>query len=196
MAPRTPEQNEEIRRKTRRQIVDAAFELFAKDGYEATSIAAIAKNADVSKGLIYHYFESKQNILEAILDQMVEVGDQILDFPDNFTAVDKIRQTVEGTFQFIEQEPEKGRLMISLALQPDAFSNLKTQIDEVNENQLALYIDILGDLGYEQPELEAYRLGAMMDGFLLGYITMGEEYPLQEMKQKILDEYVHHKKNN
>jgi AcrR family transcriptional regulator len=190
MSPRTAEQNKEIRQQTRQKIVDAAFELFAGDGYESTSIAAIARKADISKGLIYHYFNSKQAILEAIFDQLVEVGDQLLDFPDDFSPADKIRQTLEGTFTFIKEQPEKCRLMIALALQPDTFSNLQSKIDKVNEEQMALYIDILRDLGYEQPELEAYKLGAMLDGFLLGYITMGDAYPLEDMKQKIMEEYV------
>lgn len=190
MSPRTPQQNKEIRQQSQQQIIDAAFKLFAKKGYSATSIAAIAKEADVSKGLIYHYFSSKEAILNAIFDQLVEIGNEVLDFPDDFSPTDKIRQTLEGSFQFIEEQSEKGRLMIALALQPDIFSNLKAKINEVQESQMALYIEMLNKLGYKQPELEAYQLGAMMDGILLGYITMGDDYPLEEMKTKIMDDYV------
>lgn len=190
MTPRTPEQNEEIRRKTHQQIIDAAFELFAKEGYAHTSIATVAKKAGVSKGLIYHYFDSKQAILEAIFDQMVEVGNQILDFPDEFTPADKIQKVLEGTFKFIEEQTGKGRLMIGLALQPETFETLKPKIDEVNKTQMVMYIDLFEELGYDKPELEAYRIGAMMDGIMLGYISMGDDYPFEEMKQKILEEYV------
>lgn len=56
MSPKTPEQNKEIREKTRQQIIDAAFEQFASEGFSKTSVAAVAKKAGVSKGLIYHYF--------------------------------------------------------------------------------------------------------------------------------------------
>lgn len=190
MAPRTPEQNEEIRRQTRQQIIDAAFELFAKEGYSHTSIASVAKEAGISKGLIYHYFDGKESILEAIFDQMVEVGEQILDFPDDFTPADKIRHVLEETFRFIESQTGKGRLMIGLALQPETFETLKPKIDEANKTQMVMYIDLFEELGYDKPELEAYRLGAMMDGILLGYISMGGDYPYEEMKQKILEEYV------
>lgn len=190
MSPRTPEQNEKIREQTREQIRKAAFQLFAEEGYSNTSISAVAKKAGVSKGLIYHYFDSKEEILGAIFDQLVEVGDEILDFPADFTPADKVRQTLEGTFKFIEEQSRVGRLMIALALQPETFGTLKPKIDEVNRSQMTLYIEMLQELGYENPELEAYRLGAMMDGILLGFITMGDEYPLEEMKQKILEEYV------
>ena len=190
MSPRTAKQNEEIRRQTRSQIVEAAFELFANEGYAKTSISSVAKKAGISKGLIYHYFDSKQSILEAIFDQLVAMGEEVLDFPEDFGPADKIRQTLEKTFEFIENETNTGRLMISLALQPEAFSSLKPKLDQVQEKQMVLYKEIMWDLGYDQPELEAYQLGATLDGILLGCVAMGDNYPLQEMKEKIMEEYV------
>ena len=50
MSPRTAEQNEQIRTESKHKIMEAAFKLIAKNGYEATSIALIAKTAGVSKG--------------------------------------------------------------------------------------------------------------------------------------------------
>lgn len=190
MSPRTAKQNKEIRQQTRQKIIDSAFKLFANEGYKQTSIAAVAKKAGISKGLIYHYFDSKEEILEAIFDQLIELGDQILDFPEGFTAADRIKQTLERAFKFIEEETGMGKLMISLALQPAAFKALKPKIDEVNRTQTVLHIDILRELGYDQPKVEAYRLGALMDGLLLAYATMDEDYPYEEIKQKILEEYV------
>lgn len=190
MTPRTSEQNQAIREQAQVQIRDAAFELFANEGFSNTTISAIAKKAGVSKGLIYHYFDSKEAILSAIFDQLVEMGDKILDFSADSTPADNLRQTLEKTFNFIEKQSGTGRLMIALALQPETFRTLKPKIDKVNQSQMTLYVEMLRELGYKDPELEAYRLHAMMDGFLLGVITMGDEYPLEEMKQKILDEYV------
>jgi len=190
MSPRTAEQNEEIRQQTRQQIVDAAFELFANEGFSKTSIAAVAKKAGVSKGLIYHYFDSKQAILEAIFNQLVALGDDMMNFPDEFGPAEKIRHTLEQTFEFIENETGMGRLMISLALQPDVFENLKPKLDKVKERQITIFREIMWDLGHIDPELEAYQLGALMDGVMMGFITMGDDYPLQELKAKIMEDYV------
>lgn len=190
MSPRTAQQNEEIRQQTRQQIVDSAFELFANEGYSKTSIAAVAKKAEISKGLIYHYFESKKAILEAIFDQLVAMGDQMMNFPEEFGPAEKIRQTLEQTFEFIENETGMGRLMVSLALQPGVFDSIKPKLDKVQERQILMFKEIMWDLGRSEPELEAYQLGALMDGILMGYIAMGDDYPLQELKAKILEEYV------
>ncbi|SMO45833.1 TetR/AcrR family transcriptional regulator [Gracilimonas mengyeensis] len=190
MSPRTEAQNEEIRKQTRQQILDAAFELFANDGFTKTSIASVAKKAGVSKGLIYHYFDSKEAILEGIFDQLVHLAEEMLSFPEDYSSTDKIRQVIEQAFQFIEHQTGLGRLIIGLALQPDTIETLHPKIDQVKENQMVLYIGLFNELGYKNPETEAYKFEALMDGVLLGYASLGEEYPLEEMKTKIMEEYV------
>src|SRR5258707_7108110 len=53
---------------TRRQLVAAATTLFATRGYEATSIEAVLEEAGVSRGALYHHFEDKRALFEAVLD--------------------------------------------------------------------------------------------------------------------------------
>ncbi len=47
-------------------LVDAARELFAQDGYAATSLDAVAAKARVTKGAVYHHFQGKQQLFEAV----------------------------------------------------------------------------------------------------------------------------------
>jgi AcrR family transcriptional regulator len=53
-------------------LVDAARELFAQDGYAATSLDAVAAKARVTKGAVYHHFESKRALFEAVFAREVE----------------------------------------------------------------------------------------------------------------------------
>jgi AcrR family transcriptional regulator len=53
-------------------LVDAARELFAADGYAETSLAAVAARANVTKGAVYHHFEGKQQLFEAVFTREVE----------------------------------------------------------------------------------------------------------------------------
>ncbi|MBK1841982.1 TetR/AcrR family transcriptional regulator [Azospirillum sp. YIM B02556] len=57
----------------RRQVIDAAAECFRREGFHGTSIARISQAAGMSSGHIYHYFDSKETIVEAIVKQ--EEGD-------------------------------------------------------------------------------------------------------------------------
>jgi TetR/AcrR family fatty acid metabolism transcriptional regulator len=54
----------------RRQILDAAVRAFAKKGYHACRVSDIAEEAGVAYGLVYHYFESKDAVLESIFREM------------------------------------------------------------------------------------------------------------------------------
>ena len=65
MATRTAAQEER-----RRQILDAAVRAFAEKGYHACRVSDIAEEAGVAYGLVYHYFESKDAVLETIFREM------------------------------------------------------------------------------------------------------------------------------
>jgi AcrR family transcriptional regulator len=56
------------REEVRRRIAGAALHLFGRDGYEQTTVRAIARHARVTDGLIFYYFRSKRDILDAVWD--------------------------------------------------------------------------------------------------------------------------------
>jgi len=53
----------------RRQILDAAVRVFARKGFHASRVGDIAEEAGVAHGLLYHYFESKDQLLEEIFHE-------------------------------------------------------------------------------------------------------------------------------
>jgi TetR/AcrR family transcriptional regulator, fatty acid metabolism regulator protein len=53
----------------RRQILDAAVRVFARKGFHASRVGDIAQEAGVAHGLLYHYFESKDQVLEAVFHE-------------------------------------------------------------------------------------------------------------------------------
>jgi AcrR family transcriptional regulator len=70
--------------KKRRQIMEGARRLFLAQGFDAASMNAIAQDAGVSKGTLYVYFESKEELFEAIVEeQCAEQAQQIFAFETN-----------------------------------------------------------------------------------------------------------------
>jgi AcrR family transcriptional regulator len=53
----------------RRQLLDAAVRVFARKGYHASRVGDIAEEAGVAHGLLYHYFRSKDQVLEAVFHE-------------------------------------------------------------------------------------------------------------------------------
>jgi TetR/AcrR family transcriptional regulator len=55
--------------RTRRRILDAGLRVFSRSGYDGASMDDIALELEATKGLLYHYFRSKQDLLKAILQE-------------------------------------------------------------------------------------------------------------------------------
>src|SRR6201994_893588 len=63
-----PGSRAEQRRRTEARILDAAAGAFVADGYERTTIRAVASAAGVDAGLVMHYFGSKQQLYRRVID--------------------------------------------------------------------------------------------------------------------------------
>jgi AcrR family transcriptional regulator len=89
---------ERKKQKTRDTIIDVALELFAKQGYEHTTIAEIADAAEVSRRTIFTYFPSKEDILFYDLTEVEEHLEQALrERPEGTTALDVLREFIVGS---------------------------------------------------------------------------------------------------
>ena len=55
----------------RNEIIDCAAVLFTKKGYEATSVNAILKQLGIAKGTFYYYFESKEEVMDAVIMRII-----------------------------------------------------------------------------------------------------------------------------
>jgi AcrR family transcriptional regulator len=58
-------------RATRERLVATARELFGRDGYDATSVEAVLKASGVARGSLYHHFDNKTALFDAVLDQVI-----------------------------------------------------------------------------------------------------------------------------
>jgi AcrR family transcriptional regulator len=78
--------------KRRNQIISAARQVFSRKGYDGATVGEIAETAGVSKGLIYHYFRSKGDILLATAETMMNRFEEHMEFMSTAkaTASDKI----------------------------------------------------------------------------------------------------------
>lgn len=56
----------------KREIIEAAKEMFLAKGFDKTQVLDISKQLNVAQGLVYHYFKSKTEILYAVMDALAE----------------------------------------------------------------------------------------------------------------------------
>ena len=192
MSPRSKEQFEVIRQKSIEAIREAALELFAHNGYHSTSISQIAKEAGVSKGLVYNYFESKEALLQDIILDAVEMGEQfmaqLLAATDD--AAEQVRMLVKASFTVVKENRRYWKLMTSLALQTDVLTEMMPMLKERQEAAFGELTGMFRKLGAEKPREMAFYFGAVLDGLLLHYMQFGEEYPIKAMEAMVLERFL------
>ncbi len=106
MSPRTEAQLEAIRQTRTEQILDAARQRFAKQGFHATRMSDIAQAAGVSQGTLYHYFNSKDELFMALLFTWSERLEKVVkELPETaLSAGDKLRLMSQVGQEFVSAD--------------------------------------------------------------------------------------------
>ena len=138
MSPKTPNKFYEIRLEKQTLIMDVALVLFANGGYFKTSIKNIARHAGISQGLIYNYFESKEELLMAIINRSMEEISQYLG-PDknSFLSEKEFETFIRNFFSLLKEKITFWRLLSQLLLQKDVREQfLKSKTGSVKSTQV------------------------------------------------------------
>ncbi len=90
-------------RNTKSKIVDAAWELFYKQGYEETTIEEIVEVSGTSKGSFYHYFSGKDSLLGSLSDLFDHQYEVLVeDLDENMNSFDKLMYLNKELFDMID----------------------------------------------------------------------------------------------
>jgi TetR/AcrR family transcriptional regulator, fatty acid metabolism regulator protein len=162
-------------RERRRQILRAAITVFARSGYHRSRVADVAKEAGVAYGLVYHYFGSKEDLLETIfrrtwarmLEAVEAIEQEGAATREQLAAVARI---VLGAWQ---TDPDLVRVLIrEVARSPQ----LGREVDEIAHAFAAL--ERIVARGQEQkelrqdvdPRLAAWVLYGALEEILTGWV--------------------------
>jgi AcrR family transcriptional regulator len=166
MSPRTREQFEEIRQDRKAQIMNSAMELFAKEGYGHVSISSLAKHAGISKGLMYNYFESKEQLLKELLDFGINEVIQYFD-PDHdgILTEEEFELFVRKTFQIMHDNQEFWRKLFGIIIQPKVSEFLKDSvIVKFLEQYFGIFESYFRRKGFDDPMLEVFHVSVIIEG--------------------------------
>ena len=96
-------------------ILTAACELFAQQGYMRASIADLAEACRLSRGALYHYFQSKEAILFAILDAHVRrmIADVEAAIASKSTTLDQFRAAIRAIVELNARSSNEQRLILN-----------------------------------------------------------------------------------
>jgi len=127
----------------RQQILEAAVRIFYEQGYEAASLRDLAERVGINKATVYHYFESKEDILYHIVDR---VGGELLEgvreaFEAGGPPLEMLERMIRFQIGYMEHHVEEIKVLVEekKSLRPDLYKHVRRTEAEI----LRLYKEVL-----------------------------------------------------
>lgn len=181
--------NEEIRESSINKILDTALELFSSHGYEYTSMSLIAKEAGISKGLIYNYFDSKEQLLFALIENLHKEDNKYREVFDNENPREVLESLFRIFFKEIKENSRIWKMITALSLQLEKFDFIHDMALKKLHGYYYLIEQQLNKIGYPNPSEETKLIAALFDGIGLHYLIIKEDYPLSEIENYLIKKY-------
>jgi TetR/AcrR family transcriptional regulator, fatty acid metabolism regulator protein len=184
----------DTQREKRRVILRAAITVFARCGYHTSRVADVAREAGVAYGLVYHYFRSKEDLLETIFrrtwSRMLEAVQEVEQ--EEATAREQLASVARIVLGAWQADPDLVRVLVrEIARSPQ----LGNEVDEVQHAFAAL--ERIVARGQEQgelradvdPRLAAWILYGALEEILTGWVMgtlVGEEADVPEAERAVV----------
>lgn len=125
MSPRSSAKFEEMREEKKTLIMNTALEHFSNVGFHATTITHIARHAGISKGLMYNYFSSKEDLLTAIMNRSVsEIYTYFNPDHDSQLTPEEFEQFIRKVFTVLHEKRQFWKLLFRIMMQPGVYERL------------------------------------------------------------------------
>ena len=186
--PRSQKQNKKIRKQKKQLILDTALELFAENGFHATSMNQVAKKAGVSKGLAYNYFESKQEILDEIIKTGFDSIYSHFDLNhDGILTRDEFEHFIRNSFKAISENRKFWKLYSAIIMQADLAESMMEKYGDRSQIIMQMMNQFIASMGSNDPEGDLLVISSLMKGALLIVISAPDFFPLKQLEDKVTD---------
>ena len=153
----------------RRRLLELGADLFTRHSYGELSMAAIAREAGISKALLYHYFPSKQAYFVATLEQQAAELARLVAVDPSLPPVEQLTRALDAFLGWVEENAEGyGKLLHGATTQAE----VRDLVDGVRRTTADRILAGLAPDGAPPPALRAAVLGWLwfMDGVLLDWL--------------------------
>ncbi len=184
------------------QILDACREVITREGFENTTLVKIARQMGVSKGLILHYYSTKEEIFQEMLDDLFfsqpTLRERIKSLSEDLSPRERLGKVFE--LYYSEEYSEYFDDIIFygahyLALRNEELaSKMKSVYSQLVEEITAEIIRYLkatgGDLS--KAKKTSVLLGSLLEGFDFLYTLMSSELPFTEYREFLIKQVWHY----
>ncbi|ASV11462.1 TetR family transcriptional regulator [Leptospira santarosai] len=173
---------------TRDLILKTSLKLFSEQGYHGTTMRQVASKAGMSLGLAYRYFDSKEAILEGIIeshDKILKryVTDEVVSNP---RREDLIVNVSESIITLVKENEDYLRLYWNLMLQPKIHRLKRRNIRLVNMIFLETSKKTIRSIKPNYTEFEIKNLASTTIGYMINYLTNKKEFSLDDFRNYLV----------
>ncbi|MEA1873057.1 MAG: TetR/AcrR family transcriptional regulator [Bacteroidota bacterium] len=183
---------------TRKKIMEVSLDLFSQHGYEAVSMAKVAKGVEISKGNLYNYFESKEQMLsEIVLNAAKEIYSDFDSNHDGEISHEEFLKFIDDVFINMQQNRKFWKLVFSLLLQPNMLEIVEEKLSGLSKDIFGLFYTYFNKENPADPVTEMLFFSSLIKGAMMQYVFAPEMVNIDKLKHKIKLYYTNHcHKNN
>jgi TetR/AcrR family transcriptional repressor of qacA len=190
-------ENEKGKRDKLDRLFEAATERFGEDGYNETTMESIAEEAGVSKGTLYYYFDSKEELFLELFRDWLKKFEQLWeeeDFEDS--PVRELVHLHTSMMKTVEETASLGRLMLEFWANASRKKKLEEILNETLKEYRAKTAEII-EKGEEKGvfrEVDSWQassaLVAAYDGLWFHWLLDPEAFALEEAGEKLVTNFI------
>jgi AcrR family transcriptional regulator len=143
----------------REKIIETAMRLFSAQGYANTSLSQVAKEAEVSKALIFWHFDNKEKLFRNAVQRTLEpYFINVVDDLEGLDEVDQIKRLIDEYYAFVSKNIYSVKFFLSLILREEKHPD--DLVGHMNELQ-RVYVSLLADIIDNGRQKGLFRANAM-----------------------------------
>lgn len=190
--PRSKEQFQDMREKSKKLIMESALTLFATEGFHKTSISRIAKECGVATGLLYNYFESKEQLLEEIIHSGIRDFAETMHRQADAGNMD-LADAVRLMFRTAQENTTFWKLCFSVLMQPELRERGNSMFQGLFAHVNGTFEEYFRAHGRVDAEKRAKAVGGLIHGTMVHFMLTGEEDVLETVQEAIIEVFLEEK---
>ncbi|WP_225821561.1 TetR/AcrR family transcriptional regulator [Streptomyces naphthomycinicus] len=186
MSPRSASVNEELRRRSRERLLQAAVELVGERGFEATTLSDIADRAGSARGLVSYYFPGKRQLVQSAVHRLMHrtLEEALEREPRTDDGRERLARAVDAILGLARDRPVLMRQHMAGLLQAEGFVQCPEQ------RRLAeLLSDTVARYGAQNVSADYPMLRALLMGAVYAALVPGVPMPVPVLRAELFQRY-------
>ncbi|WP_405926564.1 TetR/AcrR family transcriptional regulator [Streptomyces sp. NBC_00035] len=186
MSPRSRSVNEELRRRSRERLLQAAVELVSERGYEATTLGDIADRAGSARGLVSYYFPGKRQLVQSAVHRLMHrtLEEALEREPRTEDGRERMARAIDAILGLARDQPVLMRQHMAGILQPEGFVQCPDQ-----QRLAQLLGDTIARYGSPDAAADYPMLRALLMGAVYAAVVPGVPMPIPTLRAELFKRY-------